>query len=88
MKNPVKLNLVGIDGNAFSIMGAFKRQAIKDGWSQEEVKELLHDCMQKDYDGLLCTIMEHCNVDDEDDEEYDEYDEQEEDEYDEEECEN
>ena len=31
----VNLDLVGVDGNAYSIMGAFSRQARREGWSQQ-----------------------------------------------------
>ena len=37
----IKLQLVGLDGNAFSIMGAFSRQAKKEGWSQDEITAVL-----------------------------------------------
>jgi len=42
---PIKLNLVGLDGNAFSLMGAFQRAARKQGRTPEEIKEVLDDCM-------------------------------------------
>lgn len=56
---PVKLNLVGLDGNAFSLMGAFRNAARKQGRSQEEIKAVLDDCMSKDYNHLLSVLMEH-----------------------------
>ena len=34
----VKLELVGLDGNAFTLMGAFKRQAERERWAKEEIK--------------------------------------------------
>ena len=33
----VKLELVGLDGNAFFLMGAFQRQARREKWTQEEI---------------------------------------------------
>ena len=33
----VKLDLVGLDGNAFVLMGTFKSQARKEGWTQEGI---------------------------------------------------
>lgn len=56
----VSLKLVGLDGNAFSLMGAFKRQAQKEKWSQKEVQSVLDECMSGDYDHLLATLAEHC----------------------------
>lgn len=79
MKNKVKLNLVGIDGNAFVIMGAFQTAANKAGWSKEEIKQVLDDAMSGDYDHLLCTILNHSETEhietySEEWEEYDNYD--------------
>jgi hypothetical protein len=56
----VNLTLVGLNGNAFNLMGAFQRQARKEGWSTEEIKQVLDKCMSGDYDELLCTLMDHC----------------------------
>ena len=55
----VKLKLVGLDGNAFSLMGAFRKQARKEGWSPEEINLVIEECMSGDYNHLLCTLMEH-----------------------------
>lgn len=60
VKKTVKLNLVGIDGNAFAIMGVFQKQARKEGWTPEEIKVVLDEAQSGDYDNLLCTIMDHC----------------------------
>lgn len=57
----VNLKLVGLDGNAYSIMGAFQRQAKKEGWSKEEINKVLDDAMSKDYNHLLSVISNHCN---------------------------
>lgn len=75
----VNLTLVGIDGNAFSIIGAFQKQARKEGWKQDEIKSVLDEAMSGDYNHLLQTIMVHCenggfgddNEDEEDDDEND-----------------
>ena len=60
----VKLDLVGLDGNAFVLMGAFKKQARKEGWTRDEVTAVMNECMSGDYDHLLCTLMDHCDSDD------------------------
>jgi hypothetical protein len=57
----VKLKLVGLDGNAFSVMGAFNRQARKEGWTAEEIDTVLKDAMSSDYNHLLATIAKHCH---------------------------
>lgn len=56
----VSLELVGLDGNAFSIMGAFQKQARREGWTKEEIDAVLNECMSGDYNHLLVTIMNHC----------------------------
>lgn len=56
----VKLTLVGLDGNAFSIMGSWKSQARKEGWKPEEITAVLDEAMAGDYSHLLATISDHC----------------------------
>ena len=52
-KEKVKLNLVGLDGNAYSLMGAFQKAARRQGWTQDEIEEVLDYCQSGDYDHLL-----------------------------------
>jgi len=59
MKKIKGFKLVGIDGNAFSLMGHFKRCASKAGWSASEIKEVIDKCMSGDYNNLLCTLSEY-----------------------------
>ena len=54
----VKLKLVGLDGNAFALMGAFQRQARKEKWTPGEIKMVLDESTSGDYDHLLATLME------------------------------
>lgn len=56
----VNLNMVGLDGNAFAIMGAFQRQARREGWTKEEINEVLDKARSGDYNNLVKTIMDHC----------------------------
>ena len=79
MKNKVKLNLFNLDGNAFVIMGAFQTAAQKSGWNKEEIKAVLDEAMNGDYDHLLDTILSNCETEcletyPEEWEEYDNYD--------------
>ena len=55
----VSLDLGNIDGNAFSVMGVFSKQARKEGWSKEEINEVLTEAKKSDYDHLLQTIITH-----------------------------
>lgn len=55
----VKMKLVGLDGNAFSLMGAFKQNARRQGWNKEEIEVVMKKCMSGDYNNLLRVLMEH-----------------------------
>jgi hypothetical protein len=61
----VKLTLTGLDSNAFSLMCAFQKAARKQGWTMSEIKEVIDECTKGDYDHLLCTLMEHCEDEEE-----------------------
>jgi hypothetical protein len=56
---PVRLELVGLDGNAWSLMGAFSHAAKKQKRSKEEIKAVLDDCMSGNYDHLLSVLVNH-----------------------------
>lgn len=62
----VKMNLAGLDGNAFSLMGAFQREARKQGCTPAEITAVLTECQSGDYDHLLQTLM--LNTESQDDE--------------------
>lgn len=65
----VDLELVGVDGNAYAIMGVFSRQARREGWTQEEIDQVLEEAQSGDYDHLLATIMTYCEPQDHQEEE-------------------
>ena len=54
----VKVRLIGLDSNAFNLMGAFKRAARRQGTPKEEIDAVIKDCMSSDYTHLLCTLMD------------------------------
>lgn len=64
MNKKITLDLTTIDGNAFSIMGAFSRQAKKEGWTREEITEVLDKAQSGDYDNLLRVMIEYCEFSD------------------------
>jgi hypothetical protein len=72
----VKMELVGLDGNAFAIMGTWRSNALRQGWSQEEVRAVLKEAQSGDYDHLLATIAMNTTEpdvwDDEDEDDEDE----------------
>jgi hypothetical protein len=73
----VELTLVGLDGNAFALMGAFSNAAKRQGWNAAAVKAVCNECMSGDYNALLRTLMSVCDegeeVDDDDEEGDDEH---------------
>lgn len=66
-RKTVNLNLVGLDGNAFSLMGAFQGQAKREGWTPEDIKAVLDEATAGDYDHLLRTLAAHCEPNDDED---------------------
>mgnify|MGYP001615907268 CR=1 FL=1 len=56
----VTLDLVGLDGNAFALMAQFSRQARRESWTPEEIKEVRDKAMAGNYDNLLCVLQEYC----------------------------
>ncbi len=65
----VNLNLVGINGNAFALMGAFRKQARKEQWTEEEISAVLKEARSADYDYLVFVLSNHCEPQTEDDHE-------------------
>ena len=55
----VKMDLVGLDGNAFALMGAFGAAARRQGWTSEEINAVITECTSGDYDHLLATLMDN-----------------------------
>lgn len=56
----IKLKLVGLDGNAFVLLAAFQRQAEKEGWTQEDIDEVLTEAKSGDYAHLTTVLSDHC----------------------------
>jgi hypothetical protein len=57
----IDLQLVGLDGNAFSLMGAFKKQAQRENWTKEEIDTVIKEAMSGNYDHLLQTLDSFCD---------------------------
>jgi|GEM_PF-1741168 hypothetical protein len=68
IEKTVNLNLIGVNGNAFMIIGVFKRQAQKEGWTPEEIDKVIIEAKSSDYVHLLATIENHCEPKDQEDE--------------------
>lgn len=55
----VKGSLVGLDGNAFVLMGYFKMTAHRQGWSKEDIDKVIEECKKSDYDHLIQVLIAH-----------------------------
>jgi hypothetical protein len=62
-KYDINVSLSGIDGNAFSIMGAVTKAMRRAGVSKEEQDEYFKQATAGDYNQLLVTTMEWVKVD-------------------------
>lgn len=51
------VQLVGEDGNAFSILGRCKRAAQRAGWTSDQVSDFIEEATNGDYNHLLSTVM-------------------------------
>lgn len=57
-----RVKLVGMDGNAFSILSRTKTAMKKAGWDKKEIEDFLEEAMSGDYDHLLQTVIKYCEV--------------------------
>lgn len=56
----INLDLTVVDGNAYSLMGAFSGQAKREGWTPDEIKTVLDTSQTSDYNFLVMTLQSHC----------------------------
>lgn len=56
---PVPLDLTTVDGNAFMLIGAFRRAARRAGWSAADIERVQADATSGDYDHLLQVLIRH-----------------------------
>lgn len=55
----VTLELEGLDGNAFAILGAFTKAAKMQNIPKEDIDAVIEKAMSGDYNHLIQTIMEN-----------------------------
>lgn len=48
-----------LPANAHAILGAFKKQAHREGWSDAEINEVLEEAKAGTYDELIQALMRH-----------------------------
>lgn len=58
MSNKRNYSLVGVDGNAFAVMGYVQRAMRQAGKTQEEIRAYLDEAQSSDYDHLLAVSSE------------------------------
>lgn len=56
--NKEKYTLVGVDGNAYAIMGYVMRAMRREGKSKEEIEAYRYDATKSDYNELICVSCE------------------------------
>lgn len=57
-----KLKLVGMDGNAWSIMGLAQRAWRKAKLPEDDLKKIMNEARRGDYNHLLATMIEYFDV--------------------------
>jgi len=65
MKAPLEkpvVKLVGMDSNAFFIIGIVKKALKKAGADQEYIAKYYAEATSSDYDHLLCVTMEYVDI--------------------------
>ena len=58
----VEGTLVGVDGNAFAILGHWSRLARRQHWSSEDIEKVLDVCYEGDYNQLVSTLTTHMTM--------------------------
>lgn len=72
----ISIELVGQDGNAFSILGRFHRALWQGGVPADEISAVMAEAKSGDYNHLLVTVMRTVDVDPiDEDEDWDDEDE-------------
>jgi uncharacterized membrane-anchored protein len=64
IEKSINLNLVGLNANAFALMGAWRRQAKREDWTEEEIEAVMTEATSSDYNHLLSTLENHCEYED------------------------
>ena len=57
-----EVQLVGADGNAYAILGKCKAKGKEAGWTVAQQNAFFNEATSGDYDHLLQTAMQYCEV--------------------------
>ncbi len=58
MPAKVKLELVGLNGNAFNLLAHFRQAARHQGWTVEAIQAVIDEATNADYEHLLATLLD------------------------------
>jgi hypothetical protein len=56
-----KYCLVGVDGNAYAVMGYVSLAMQETGFTKDEINSYRIEAMRSDYNNLLCVSMKYIN---------------------------
>lgn len=59
MTDKVKLQLEGLNGNAFNLLVHFQRAERRQGWLSDEVQAVIDETTKADYYHLLATLLDN-----------------------------
>ncbi len=57
-----EVTLVGVDGNAYALMGAATSGMREAGCTSEHIDRVMDEAMSGDYDALIRTLAYYCEV--------------------------
>ena len=58
----MKYSLVGVDGNAYSVMGYTSRALRREGFGKDVIDKMHKEAMSGDYDHLVSTCMNYIDM--------------------------
>ena len=59
----LRISLHNVDNGLWAFIKAFEAQALKDGWNEKEIGELMDDAFkQMDYLFVLHSLLSHCVI--------------------------
>jgi len=57
----ITLNLIGLESNAFAILGVFHVQAKRERWTEDEINSVMAEATAGNYEHLLGTMANYCD---------------------------
>jgi hypothetical protein len=63
----VRVSLEGVDGNALSLIGAWRNAARRQGWAEADIDAVSDKALSGTYEYVIRTLLSHSASPDEDD---------------------